>query len=106
MSANTELARFDTRPRRAAQNDENSEQTDFRAVGAREHGQLALDEINAAGRDGHNRFNIQATAEEPDRADLEAALECARATIDGLRGEVAELEAEHDRLREEMEADR
>ena len=40
------LARFDTRSRtRTAQTDEQSEQTNFRAIGAREHGQLALGEI-------------------------------------------------------------
>jgi cytochrome c556 len=36
---------------------------------------------------------------EPTRADLEAALECARTTIDGLHEQVAQLEAECDRLR-------
>ena len=40
------------------------------------------------------------------RADLEVALGCARATIDGLREQVAQLEAERDRLREETEGDR
>jgi multidrug resistance efflux pump len=41
--------------------------------------------------------------EEPTRADLEAALGCARATIDGLREQVAQLEAEREQLHAEIE---
>jgi len=105
MSAETELARFDTR--RAAQNDENSEQTDFRTLGAREQGQLALDEVEIESRpacfENSASSNTQTATGEPARADLEAALGCARATIDGLREQVEKLETERDRLREEGE---
>ena len=97
----TELARFDTR--RAAQSDESSEQIDFCTIGAREHGQLALDELdteNQATSKSRASANTQATAE-PTRADLEAALGCARTTIVGLQERVAQLEAERDRLHEE-----
>jgi hypothetical protein len=72
MSA--ELARFDTR--RAAQTDESSEQTDFRTIGAREHGQLALDELHTESRASENRTSADTrTSEEPTRADLEAERE-------------------------------
>ena len=106
MSAEPELARFDTR--RAAQTEESSEQTDFRTIGAREQGQLALDEIKRGVARSENRASADtlATTGEPTRADLEAALECARATIDGLREQVVQLEAERDQLREETEAKR
>jgi hypothetical protein len=103
----TELARFDTR--RTAQNDESSQQTDLRIIGAREHGQLALDELDA---ENQATSKSQASADtrtgEPTRADLEAALGCARVTIEGLHEQVEELEAERDRLRQEAnkEADR
>lgn len=112
MSAEPELARFDTRTRRAAQNDERSEQTDFRTLGAREHGQLALSEIENGATPTENQASSDTlgTTGEPTRGELEAALECARATIDGLREQVTRLEAERDRLRQEtnseMEADR
>ena len=98
----TELARFDTR--RAAQTDEHSQQTDFRTIGAREHGQLALNELDTESRalEKQTSADTQTTAE-PTRADLEAALGCARTTIDGLREQVTQLEAERDRLREETE---
>ena len=104
MSA--ELARFDTR--RAAQTEERSEQTDFRTIGAREHGQLALNEIGAVRSENQASSKALGTTGEPTHGDLEAALGCARTTIDGLREQVAQLEAERDRLREEtgMEADR
>ena len=99
----TELARFDTR--RAAQTDESSEQTDFRTIGAREHGQLALNEL-----DSENRTIIEnqtsadtRRSEEPTRADLEAALGCARTTIGALREQVEQLEAERDQLQQEGE---
>ena len=46
MSANQGLARFDTR--RAAQTEKSSEQTDLRTIGAREHGQLALNELDTS----------------------------------------------------------
>jgi hypothetical protein len=107
MSAETELARFDTRTRRAAQNDESSEQTDFRTIGAREQGQLALNEIEIRATCPEQRASSDTpvTASEPTRADLEAALGCARATIDGLREQVEALEAERDRLREEAETE-
>ena len=103
MSA--ELTRFDTR--RAAHSDERSEQTDFRAVGAREHGQLALDEIGRETTYSENRASADTlkTTGEPTHADFEAALGCARAMIDGLREQVAQLEAERDRLREETETE-
>jgi len=108
MSAETELARFDTRTRRAAQNDESIEQTDFRTIGAREQGQLALDEIEIRADCSESRAssNTQTTTGEPTRTNLEAALGCARATIDGLREQVEYLEAERDRLRRETESDR
>jgi hypothetical protein len=101
----TELARFDTR--RAAQSDESSEQTDFRTIGAREHGQLALDELHTENRAIIENQTSADTprSEEPTRADLEAALGCARTTIDGLREQVAQLEAERDQLRQRMEVD-
>ena len=102
----TELARFDTR--RAAQTDESSEQTDFRTIGAREHGQLVLDELDAENQTtiSESRTNADTrTSEEPTRADLEAALGCARTTIDGLREQIEELEAKHDRLRQETKAE-
>ena len=102
MSAETGLARFDTRTRRAAQTDESSEQTDFRTIGAREHGQLALNEIGAVRSENQASSKALGTTGEPTRGDLEAALGCARTTIDGLREQVAE----HDRLREETEAKR
>ena len=104
MSANTEFARFDTRTR-TTQNDEQSEQIDFRTVGAREHGQLALDELNRESRatgKPQSSSETQTTAE-PTRADLEAALGCARTTIDALREQVEQLEAERDQLRQEGE---
>jgi len=102
----TELARFDTR--RAAQSDESSEQTDFRTIGAREHGQLALDELHTENRAIIENQTSADTprSEEPTRADLEAALGCARTTIDGLREQVAQLEAERDQLQQRVEADR
>ena len=114
MSAEPGLARFDTRTRRTAQTDESSEQTDFRTIGAREHGQLALDEVEiergAARSENRASADTLVTTGEPARADLEAALECARTTIDGLREQVEALEAEHDRLHREigteMEGDR
>ena len=96
----TELARFDTR--RAAQTDESSEQTDFRTIGAREHGQLVLDELDAENQTtiSESRTNADTrTSEEPTRADLEAALGCARTTIDALHEQVEELEAEREQLR-------
>ena len=105
MSA--ELARFDTR--RTAQTEERSEQTDFRTIGAREQNQLALDEVaievSAAAHPERASFDDTVTTREPTRGDLEAALGCARATIDGLRKQVAQLEAERDRLREEGETE-
>ena len=106
MSTDTGLARFDTRSRtRTAQTDEHSHQTDLRTLGARERGQLALDELeNETGPEGRTtaeeRLNDSAqTTEELTRADLKAALECARATIDGLHERVQELETERDQLR-------
>ena len=108
MSTNG-LARFDTRPRRTAQTDEYSHQTDLRIIGAREHGQLALDELQTESRTDSSESQASADArmtEEPTRADLEATLGCARATIDGLCEQVAQLEAERDQLRQRMEADR
>ena len=108
MSAETELARFDTRTRRAVQNDESSEQTDFRTIGAREQGQLALDEIESgvAYPKHHDDSTNQMAVSDPTRGDLEAALECTRATIDSLRDQVAQLEDECDRLRRETGGDR
>jgi hypothetical protein len=105
MSAETRLARFDTRTHRAAQDDENSEQTDFRAIGAREQGQLALDEIEIGVACSERQASSDAlvTTGEPARKDLEAALGCARTTIDALREQVAQLEAECDQLRQEEE---
>ena len=103
MSADTGLARFDTR--RAAQTDEHSQQTDLRTIGAREHGQLAFDELdteNRAAPESRTSADAQTTAE-PTRADLEAALGCARTTIDALREQVEQLEAERDQLRQEGE---
>ena len=96
----TELARFDTR--RAAQSDESSQQTDLRTIGAREQGQLALDELDTESRASENQTSTdtQMTAE-PTRADLEAALGCARTTIEGLQERVAQLEAERERCAEE-----
>lgn len=102
------LARFDTRTRtRTAPTDEHSQQTDLRTIGVREHGQLALNEL-----DSENRTIIEnqtsadtRRSEEPTRADLEAALGCARTTIDGLREQIEELEAKHDRLRKETKAE-
>ena len=104
MSAETGLARFDTR--RAAQIDENSEQTDLRTIGTREHGQLALDELHTSTRETETSSVERAT--ETTRADLEAALGCALigATIDGLQEQIEELEAERDRLRRASEQDR
>ena len=106
MSAETGLARFDTR--RAAQAEESSEQTGFRTIGARERGQLALDEIERRVARSENRASSDTlvTTGKLTRADLEAALECARTTIDGLREQIVHLEAERDRLREETEGDR
>ena len=100
------LARFDTRTRtRTALTDKHSQQTDLRIIGAREHGQLALNEL-----DSENRTIIEnqtsadtRMSEEPTRADLEAALGCARTTIDGLRKQVEQLEDERDQLRQEVE---
>jgi len=102
----TELARFDTR--RAAQSDESSQQTDFRTVGAREHGQLALDELDTGNKATSEKQTSAdtRTTEEPTRADLEAALGCARTTIDALHEQVEELEAEREQLREGSESDR
>jgi creatinine amidohydrolase/Fe(II)-dependent formamide hydrolase-like protein len=108
MSADTGLARFDTR--RAAQNDEKSRQTDFRTIGARD--QLALSEIEAGATcsEPQASSDTQETtaAGDPTRGELEAALGCARATIDGLRERVQELEAERDRLQDQilLESDR
>ena len=103
------LARFDTRTRiRTAPTDEYSQQTDLRTIGAREHGQLALNELDTENQTttSESRTNADTrTSEEPTRADLEAALGCARATIDGLREQVAQLEAERDQLRQRMEVD-
>ena len=60
MSADTEeLARFDTR--RAVQTDKHSEQTDLRAIGVREHGQLALDELHASTQTGEGSLAERAT---------------------------------------------
>ena len=100
----TELARFDTC--RAAQSDESSEQTDLRTIGAREHGQLALDELDTENQTTISKSQASAdtqATEEPTREDLEAALGCAHAMIDGLREQVAQLEAERDRLQQELE---
>ena len=98
----TELARFDTR--RAAQSDESSQQTDFRTIGAREQGQLALDELDTESRASENQTSAGTRMnEKPTRADLEAALGCARTTVEGLREQVKRLETERDRLREETE---
>ena len=104
------LARFDTRSRtRTAQTDEHSHQTDLRTLGARERGQLGLNELeNETGPEGRTiaeeRLNDSAQmTEEPTRADLKAALGCARATIDGLREQVEHLEAERDQLQQEGE---
>jgi len=99
MSA--EFARFDTR--RAAQSDESSEQTDLRIIGAREHGQLALDELDTENQvTSENRTSTDTqTTEDPTRADLEAALGCARTTINALREQVAQLETERDQFRQE-----
>jgi hypothetical protein len=104
MSA--ELARFDTR--RAAQNDESSEQTDLRTVGAREHGQLALDELDTENQTTISKSRASAdtrTTEEPTRADLEAALGCARTTIDSLQEQVEQLEAEREQHCREAETE-
>lgn len=104
MSANTGFARFDTRTR-TTQNEEQSEQIDFRTVGAREHGQLALDELdteNQAAPESRTSADGQTTTE-PTRADLEAALGCARTTIEALREQVEHLEAERDQLQQEVE---
>ena len=107
MSAESELARFDTR--RAAQTEESSEQTDFRTLGAREQGQLALNEVEiereVARSENRASSDTPEKTGEPARGDLGAALECTRATIDGLREQVAQLEAERDRLREELESE-
>lgn len=98
MSAEPGLARFDTR--RSAQTDEDSHQTNLRAIGAREHGQLALDELDTTSP--HKTSPAErATTNEPSRNDFEAALGCARVTIAGLREQIKELEAERDRLRQE-----
>ena len=103
------LARFDTRTRtRTAPTDKHSQQTDLRIIGAREHGQLVLDELDAENQTtiSESRTNADTrTSEEPTRADLEAALGCARTTIDGLREQIEELEAKHDRLRQETKAE-
>jgi len=102
------LARFDTRPRaRTAQTDEHSHQIDFRTIGAREHGQLALDELDTENRaTSKSRANADTqTTADPTRADLEAALGCARTTIEGLREQVKELEAERGRLNREIETE-
>ena len=99
----TELARFDTR--RAAQSDESSQQTDLRTIGVREHGQLALNELDTENKaTSENQTSADTrTGEEPTRADLEAALGCARTTIGALREQVEQLEAERDQLRQEGE---
>ena len=101
MSAEPELVRFDTR--RAAQTEESSQQTDFRTIGAREHGQLALDELDTESRAiSESQASADTrTSEGPTRADLEAALGCARTTIAGLQKRVAQLEAERERVAEE-----
>ena len=103
------LARFDTRSRtRTAQTDEYSHQTDLRTHGAREHGQLVLNELDAENKatSGSQTNADTRTTEEPTRADLEAALGCACTTIDALREQVEELEAECEQLREGSESDR
>jgi cell division protein FtsB len=103
------LARFDTRSRtRTAQTDEYSQQTDLRTHGAREHDQLALNEIeidaeSRATTEDQANIDTRVEAGEPTRADFEVALNCARATIDGLREQVAQLEAEREQLRAEIE---
>ena len=98
------LARFDTRTRiRTAPTDEYSQQTDLRTIGAREHGQLALNELDTENQTttSESRTNTDTrTSEEPTRGDLEAALGCARTTIDALREQVEQLEAERDQLRQ------
>ena len=101
------LARFDTRPRaRTAQTDEHSHQIDFRTIGAREHGQLALDELDTENKaTSEKETSADTQTEEPTRADLEAALGCARTTIEGLREQVKELEAERGRLNREIETE-
>lgn len=104
MPADTGLARFDTRTCRAAQTDENSEQTDFRTIGARERGQLALNELDTVDRNDRTSLDTR-TTEEPTRTDLEAALEGARATINGLREQIAQLEAEREQLHDETDGE-
>ena len=106
MSADTGLARFDTR--RAVQTDEHSQQTDLRTIGVREHGQLALDELHTESRADTSKSQASAdtrTTEEPTRADLKAALGCARTTIDALREQIAQLEAEREQLRRKGRAE-
>ena len=101
------LARFDTRTRtRTAPTDKHSQQTDLRIIGAREHGQFALNEFDTENQTttSESRTNADTrTSEEPTRADLEAALGCARMTIGALREQVEQLEAERDQLRQEGE---
>ena len=101
------LARFDTRTRtRTAPTDKHSQQTDLRIIGAREHGQLALNELDTENQTttSESRTNADTRmSEEPTRADLEAALGCARTTIDALREQVEQLEAERDQLQQEGE---
>ena len=104
MSVETGLTRFDTR--RTVRDDESSEQTDLRAVGIRERGQLALDEITQ----GSPNQPIRADAGEYKETtrkdeDVEAVLECARTTIDGLCKQVKALRTERDHLRRKVEAD-
>ena len=98
------LARFDTRTQtRTAPTDEHSQQTDLRTIGVREHGQLALDELHTKNQTTISKSRTSADTrrnEESTRADLEAALGCARATIEGLQERVAQLEAEHERVAE------
>ena len=102
MSADTEgLARFDTR--RAVQTDEYSHQTDLRAIGVRERGQLALDELHTGAQTREASSAERPT--ETTRADVEAALGCARTTIDGLQERIQKLEAERDRLHEDLRAE-
>jgi hypothetical protein len=97
------LARFDTRSRtRTAPTDEHSHQTDFRTIGAREHGQLALDELHTGNKaTSENQTSVDTQTKEPTRADLEAALGCARTTIERLQERIAQLEAEREQVAEE-----
>lgn len=76
--------------------DENSEQADFRAFGVINANQLRLTDDPT----NHTPSETSIAMTEPTRADLEAAMACARATIDGLRERVEILEDENERLRE------